>query len=69
LKLKHDEPASKNAFKFNLRRYVEAEDGVADLPGYDFVCQSLTVVGRCRLTLPKAVLKAPMVSALETVIR
>jgi hypothetical protein len=56
LKLKCDEPLSSIAFKFNLRRYVEGK-----------ACNALLLkVGRCRLPVSKPVLKAPLVSALET---
>ena len=34
LRLKHDEPLSSFAFKFNLRRYIEGEDGM-DVDGED----------------------------------
>jgi hypothetical protein len=40
LKLKHDEPLSNVAFKFNLRRYTKVQDEIA---------RGLRVVGRCRL--------------------
>ena len=45
---------STSAFKFNLRRYSEAQT-------------SGILVGRCRFTVSKRVVKAQMVSALETV--
>jgi hypothetical protein len=48
-KLKHDEPLSSSAFKFNLRRYNQVPDMWADK------------VGRCRLTESKTELKARLV--------
>ena len=51
LKLKCGELLSIFAFNFNLRRYTK---------------EVITKVGRCRLTVTKPVLKAPMVSALDT---
>ena len=67
-KKKYDVPLSRFAFKCNLRRYM-----MAIIPahimrsvggGYD----NESLVGRCRLTVSKPVLKAPMVSALEAII-
>jgi len=57
LKLKYDEPPSNFAFNVNLRRYNLFRR-----------CAPLItrVVGRCRLPVSKPVLKAPMLSALET---
>jgi len=58
LKLKYEKSLSNFAFKLNLRRYIEGH----------FTCVECgkTPVGRCRLTLSKPVLKAPVVSALDT---
>jgi len=66
-KLKYDKPLSSFAFNFNLHRYIKGD-------GKFFFTQDDTKrwqqdnyeVGRCRLTVSKPVLKAPMVSALET---
>jgi hypothetical protein len=58
LKLQHSETLSNFAFKTNLRRYTLALDNAA-------LKLSKSMVGRCRLTLSKPVLKAPMLSALE----
>jgi len=64
LKLKRDEPLSSFAFKFNVRRY-----SVVCFIAFAFVgvgkFASRFVVGRCRFTVSKPTLKAPMVSALE----
>jgi hypothetical protein len=66
------------AFDFNLRRYIQASladfaltvDGLtvgSEVTGVlTFHCGASTVVGRCSLTLSKSVLKAPMISALQT---
>jgi len=71
LKLKCDEALTNFAFNFNLRRYCWAyatfeEDCVARgvTPDHGVAAE----IGRCRLTVSKPVLKAPMVSALETII-
>jgi len=61
LKLRYDGPLSNFAFKFNLRRYIQAEGKALRKAEED-------KVGRCRLTVSKTMLKAPMISALETVI-
>jgi hypothetical protein len=56
------------AFKINLRRYIKAAGNVN---AAQFPCAMSAlddVVGRCRLTVSNPVLKAPMVSALETTI-
>ena len=72
--LKYDEPLSNFAFNFNVRRYIEeghvpdvapALDKGGCMDGNQSSLAQLTV-GRCRLTVSKPVLKAPMVSALET---
>ena len=55
LKLEHDKPLSNFAFKFNLRRYNTEE----------LRREQETPVGRCRLTVSKPVLKAPVASALK----
>jgi len=54
LKLKCDVLLSTAAFKFNLRRYMKEVDVVR-----------AAMVGRCRLTVSKPMLKARLVSALE----
>jgi len=65
LKLKCDKLLSNFAFNFNLRRYTESTPPAVPptrLPQPPPSPQ----VGLCRLTLSKTILKAPMVSALET---
>jgi hypothetical protein len=66
LKLKCDEPLSNVAFNFNVRRYTEADFFVMPVVGGTYLGRD--VVGRCRLTVSKRVLKAPLVSALDTLI-
>jgi len=70
LKLEYDEALSNFAFNFNLRRYTVVklvdERAAFDLAFFDI--NMPIMVGRCRLTVSKPVLKAPMVSALETII-
>jgi len=61
LKLKCDILLSTSAFKFNLRRYGEVR--VWDMRTRTMISH---LVGRCRLTVSKPMLKAPVVSALET---
>jgi len=61
LKLKCDVLLSTSAFKFNMRRYMKW-----DPRDYLSLLHRFTWVGRCRLTVHKPVLKAPMVSVLET---
>ena len=73
MKLKCDEPLSNSAFNFNLRRYNSgaywAWKGGGDQLWENYWNNSdRTMVGRCRLTVSKPVLKAPMVSALEATI-
>ena len=58
MKLKYDAPLSNLALKFNFCRYAK------DL--FNMCCD--LKAGRCKLTVSKPVLKAPMVSALETMI-
>ena len=66
-KLKHDEPISNFASRFNLRRYNTA--GYASADARDAMVRKTNLkVGRCRLTVSKSVLRAPMGSALDTVI-
>jgi hypothetical protein len=65
LKLKYGEPLSEFTFKINLRRYTREVDEDDD----DAQTVSVpSMVGRCRLTVSKPVLKAPMVSALDPII-
>jgi len=67
LKLEYDEPLSNFAFNFNLRRYtVVCIDEVHERSIENELL--ITTVGRCRLTVSKPMLIAPMVSALETII-
>jgi hypothetical protein len=64
LKLSYDMPFSKFAFNFNLRRYsLDTDLRRRTLHWWGAI--DLRKVGRCRLTVSKFVLKAPMVSALE----
>jgi len=42
LKLKYDEPLSKFAFKFNLRRYAEARERLAAWMAHHLSCFDLT---------------------------
>ena len=58
LKLNHDGPLSNFAFNFNLRRYSEENM---------FIFGALAdQEGRCRLTVSKSKLKAPLASSPET---
>ena len=76
MKLKCDESRSNFAFNVNLRRYNEAIAYLkstttinvtnGDALAVSFNGEALDVVGQCRLPVSKPVLKAPMVSALET---
>jgi len=80
LKLKCDEPLSNCAFNFNSRRHHTGENceriTAGDMPWFpiapgampllECTVSVLAEVGRCRLTVSKPVLKACMVSALET---
>jgi hypothetical protein len=70
LKVKCEEPLSNIAFNFNVRRYTKIFGG----PGTTLESAGFRPAGRnlgfevgrcCVLTVAKAVLKAPMVSALE----
>ena len=65
LKLKYDKLLSNSAFNFNFRRHFEWKHLLA-LSAVSLSCTNL--VGRCRLTVSKPVLKAPKVPALETII-
>jgi len=61
-KLKYDEPLSNFAFEFNLRRYDVLVASEATR-----LTDAAAKVDRCRLTVSTlVVLKAPIVSALET---
>jgi hypothetical protein len=82
LNLKYDVPLSNVTFKFNLRRYNLAECRSATKSASDMRAAAERaragaadgsgvapdVVGRCRLTTSKSVLKAPTASTLETII-
>jgi hypothetical protein len=79
LKLKCDEPLSNVAVNFNLRSYTQEVSNAAWsfaklglMPGAEaraaLEAAVVRVVGRCRLTVSKSVLIAPMVSALDTII-
>ena len=82
MKQKYDEPHSDFAFDFNMRRYAMASANpqygrgcAGEYHVFDAAREGLMTgggvgakVGRCRLTVSKPVLKAPMVSALETTI-
>jgi len=61
LKVQYDELLSSFPFKFNLRRYIEVREELA-------AAAAAAVVGRCRLTVSKLELKAPLVSTLDTAI-
>ena len=68
LKLEWDTLLSTSAFKFSLRRYTpngEADSGTHAYLLITFGVFGVPVVGRCRLTACKPVLKAPMVSAIS----
>jgi hypothetical protein len=68
LKLEYDEPLSISAFKFsNLRRYTGGYWGDSGETA-DNLRMTFSKVGRCRTTVSNLVLKAPMVSTLETTI-
>ena len=55
------------AFEFKLRRYMRVMSAESELdPAAAEGNRVCAVVGQCRLTVSKPVLKAPMVSALET---
>jgi len=66
LKLKYYQLPSSFAFKFYLRRFTMAALAAEDSAVCDAAAEFL--VRRCRLTVSKPVLKAPMVSALEATI-
>jgi len=73
LKLKYDEPLSNVAFESNLRRYIMVRREMFDVRHTEVVLElsglvRRIMVGRCRLTVSEPELKAPMASALETVI-
>ena len=72
-----DQLLSSAAFKFNLRRFNVVVSCPDDAGGrafglnvtlWEWQIADGIKVGRCRLTVSKLVLKAPMVSALETII-
>ena len=66
MKLKYYQLPSSFAFKFYLRRFTMAALAAEDSAVCDAAAEFL--VRRCRLTVSKPVLKAPMVSALEATI-
>ena len=77
LKLECDDPLSNFAFNFNLRNYNEVKwQALVKSVQHTTLYKAgglrrgrldvKAMVGRCRFTLSKPVLKAPMVSALET---
>jgi len=82
LKLKYDELLSNVAFNFNLRRCITGRNDVnihaantkgrtaRDVSESAAITREITqaMVRRCRLTVSKPALKAPMVSALEAAI-
>jgi hypothetical protein len=75
LKLNEDEPLSCFPFSFNLRRSTKAaltKLREAKHPNQDYQLVHTFVfnpkVRRCRMTVSKTLLKAPMVSALESII-
>ena len=70
LKLKCDTLLSSFALKFNLRRYMSADYETVDTLDevHNHNLRNVLKVGWCRLLLSKTVLRAHMVSALETII-
>jgi hypothetical protein len=62
LQQKFDKLPSSFAFDYNLRRYVKARD-IDSRTLREAQQVNHYVVGRCRLTVSKLALKAPMVSA------
>ena len=69
LKLEYDKLLSSFAFKTNMRRYRVVNGAVSAHPHPTPAGRvSYYQVTRCSLTLSNPVLKAPMVSALETII-
>jgi len=62
------EPLGNFAFNFNLRRYNQAKKKIYPAIFALFYDNQLPKAGRCRLTVSKLVLNAPMVSALEATI-
>ena len=60
--LEYDELLSTSAFKFNLRRYILESALAANREHFAGI-----MARRCRLTVSKPVLKAPMASALDTI--
>jgi hypothetical protein len=52
LKLGYDEPLSRFAFNFDLRRYIKDEDiGHVSEANPHLIMENFTTVGQCRLTL------------------
>jgi len=66
LKLKCDKLLSRFGFNVNMRRYTAVLDGDYPHAHIPATAPASTSVGRCRLTVSTAVLKARLVSALET---
>ena len=68
LKLNPDELLLKFAFKFKMRRFIKGSARGTFNENTIFACgqSGIAVVGRCRLPVSEPVLKAPMVSALDT---
>jgi len=69
LKLNYDEQLSNFALNFNLRLYIMGE--LCEMAGpfgsvLGTIREELAKVRRCRWTVSNPMLKAPMVSALET---
>ena len=70
MKLQYDETLSNFALKFSLRRYTKAEVRLmarrcAHKWTQAAAAQAATKVRRCRLTVSKPVLKAPVVQRLK----
>ena len=61
LELKYDKPLSTSAFKFNSRRYIQDMEAMFKRADENEDGSLSYEVGRCRLTVSKYVLKAPMV--------
>ena len=68
LKLHYDELLSSLAFKLNLRRYNKVVYCARAKTLITGELSNVNTVGRCRLTLSKPVLNAPLVSVLEATI-
>jgi hypothetical protein len=68
LRLRYDGPVSNFAYNFTLRRYNMGSLQWLSLEWNLIGSGNGAMVGRCRSMVSRPVLKAPMVSALETII-